>query len=77
MTVRCRPMYTPALNLNCSPSPSAPPLPSPTYLLRVSAEMLPHCGAYEEAENLRKILKPSSALAEGASLDKSLAEVAL
>lgn len=36
-----------------------------------SDEYLPYPSAYEEAENLRKTLKPDSALVEGASLEKA------
>ena len=37
---------------------------------RPPAEFLPHATAYGEAENLRKILKPETALVEGSTLDK-------
>lgn len=39
--------------------------------LHPRAEYLPQSGAYAEAEALRKILKPDSALVEGSSLDRA------
>lgn len=46
--------------------PSVTPAPPPP-----PAEFLPYSSAYEEAEHLRSILKPESALVEGAQLDKA------
>lgn len=46
------------------PHPIVPALPTRP------AEFLPYSSAYAEAENLRAILKPGAALAEGTKLDK-------